>query len=480
MGEEKKLDYSKEKLICFIVVFMLMGVYASGIILRTKYIFICSILCFVNSFISKKMGKWYRSFVIGIWIVLLILIFIFKGHFNSYLFCIWFAINYVIDMIYFIVKDDSGYKKLQIVSIILIIPIILSIDYYITKDKLIKDKRLDICIKDNLKENGYNGEISFSQLQNIERLSIYESDDVYNLQGLENLKNLKELYINAEGIKNLNVLEELPNLKQLEVHHCDFNSFKKIKSLKSLEQLDINHFEINGDYILDNMPNLKRLFIRHGYLSNIGVIKNLNTLEELEFYDCEIESLMGIEGLSNLRRLDFQDINMEDKDTQNIRNLEQLDKLPNLKEVNIDRVKAFDFFEKVNFHFLDKLELSFIEIKSDYSIENFKNLRKLSINCIDLKDLSLVKKLSSLEELEIGFCEINSFNGIECLSNLKKFEIKDIKIDGIFVSDYDPIDSIIDELKTCKDTDLNSSTIGKLEQLQELLDNKSSIKENKI
>lgn len=98
------------------------------------------------------------------------------------------------------------------------------------------------------------------------------------------------------------------------------------------------------------------------------------------------------------------------------------------------------------------------------------NLKRLFIQGECLSDLAFIKKLTFLEELKfydcelksvkgieslanlrkLDFGEINSFNGIEDLKNLKKLEIKSKKLNGIWISDNNSFECIIDESKTCE------------------------------
>ncbi|MFX0102149.1 MAG: leucine-rich repeat domain-containing protein [Candidatus Hodarchaeota archaeon] len=117
---------------------------------------------------------------------------------------------------------------------------------------------------------------------------------ISEIKGLDNLKNLRELYIGGHNIREIKGLENLTKLEILDLS----SQLSEIDSHRAqIKRLKHSFREIKG---LDNLVNLKVL-----NLSNNGISKmeGLDTLTNLQVLDLRKNSIKKIEGLGNLKNL---------------------------------------------------------------------------------------------------------------------------------------------------------------------------------
>jgi len=106
-------------------------------------------------------------------------------------------------------------------------------------------------------------------------------EDISDIEGLDSLKNLKELDLSHNQISEIKGLESLENLESLEIHNNKISEIKGLEKLKNLDTLflqDNQITEING---LDDLLNLKNLALQNNKISEIKGLGNLHKLEIL-------------------------------------------------------------------------------------------------------------------------------------------------------------------------------------------------------
>jgi len=102
--------------------------------------------------------------------------------------------------------------------------------------------------------------------------------DITDIEGLDSLKNLKELDLSYNQISKIKGLENLENLEFLEIHN------NKISEIKGLEKL----------------KNLRTLFLQDNQITEIKGLKTLQNLENLALINNKITKIKGLEDLYKL------------------------------------------------------------------------------------------------------------------------------------------------------------------------------------
>ncbi|WP_432401391.1 leucine-rich repeat domain-containing protein [Wukongibacter sp. M2B1] len=303
MEEEQKESFKKQIYMYLIALSMMVTSYVFYFRMSFHLGMIVYWLVYLcQYFLFKRINK--RELILLICIIILNVLF--DGSYFYLRLDILMGSYFTILIIYYISKSITRYKLQKIITIALVIPLVLSVSLYLRKDKLIKDRGLEKCIKGELQDYGIIGEIGESDLRKITSLFISRRDQVYNLDGIEHLENLKRLYLmDAKGIRNLSSLALLSKLKELSLNDIKMSNLSDSDEFTALEELDINYSKINSILLSKNFPNIKRLDIQGVELRDLSFFKQLQSLEELRLSFNELDNLRGIEELENLKRLDL-------------------------------------------------------------------------------------------------------------------------------------------------------------------------------
>ncbi|WP_053954794.1 leucine-rich repeat domain-containing protein [Inediibacterium massiliense] len=143
-----------------------------------------------------------------------------------------------------------------------------------------------------------------------------------NIGTLNELDNLKELYVDGLDIKNLNGIK---NLKQLEILHAERNKIKDItgmKELYSLKNVSFNQNKIEDIDPITHLIHLEKLDLGDNCIEDISPLKKLIHLKELNLNNNKI---IDIEPLKNLHELEW--IGLDENKVIDYSPLKNLDKI---------------------------------------------------------------------------------------------------------------------------------------------------------
>ncbi|GAA0182455.1 hypothetical protein SH2C18_48310 [Clostridium sediminicola] len=325
MGEKSKQDYNKIILIYLVALLITLILYPFHVMNNVHFlmflywgIYGCQLLFF------KKLIRKDLIFIIGI--IILYAIFSFK-------LCIFaraeimLGICFVMLISYYLFKVRAKYKWIKILSVMLLIPLTITISTHLRKNELIKDRVLEKRIKEMIKiENDISVEdLTLDNLKKIRRLHIWGDNNVYDLEGIEYCYNLEKLEVDCRGVKNLEAIGMLNNLKELYIYEENSYRLEKISGLESLDILRLSHVKINNGYSIKNFSGLKELELNEVKCKDLSFTKELKELEKLSLGGCAIGSLDGIQYLSNLKRLELN--HTEVKNIDKIKELKSLEEL---------------------------------------------------------------------------------------------------------------------------------------------------------
>lgn len=348
-------------------------------------------------------------------------------------------------------------------------------------------------------ENSSIGNVisKITTLNNLKNLSL-NANNLENLQGLENISNLKNLELNSYEHKlDGETLQKMNNIQRLILYNVTnkldwINNFTNLLNLEIYideqdEELinyykiaNIENIKINGEYVkikgkskdtsIEFDEKLKQALINNGYDLNGDEKFSLEELAYNNWYlyvDCNNEQidLTGIEYVINLHSLALSNavgnVNLE-KLQQNseleelelygdIDDLVGLEKIPNLKRINIDSSG-----DKNIGIFLNSMKnLNKIEELSLYSgnnneeidftpISNLKTLKTLELRWLNVQNLSGIENLNSLTNLYIEK-DMNSEIDKETLvklSNLKELEISNLGEDIQWIKSFNSLEKL--------------------------------------
>ncbi|MFV0288592.1 MAG: leucine-rich repeat domain-containing protein [Mycoplasmatales bacterium] len=202
-------------------------------------------------------------------------------------------------------ENISLYKKLQ--KVVIACP---NMNYdNIQTDKLINLKKLNLLYCSDLIDLKFT-----SQLINLEVLDISSENEnlkIGNMSGLEQLVNLKELYLPSNNILKIESLENLRNLKILYLPGNKIKEIKNVDNLINLRKLDLSNNNILKIEGLNNLSKLEELNLHSNNISKIEGLSNLDNLKSLYLFDNPIVRLESIEELKSIEKIYIDTENLE-------------------------------------------------------------------------------------------------------------------------------------------------------------------------
>ena len=198
----------------------------------------------------------------------------------------------------------------------------------------IPDENLRKYLEENFNIDGEEG-ISEYDMANISEIYLY---GFHNLQGLENARNLKKLFIDVYEDTDLSIIQQLPKLEELEIGICDSNvDLTPITTMQSIKSLRLSFYgnpeekyEVNN--IISNMPFLEKLAVQFT-TSTLTGISNLTNLKELEIYMPEDNNIDDIFNKEEIERIELYNIKTK-------LDYNKFNSLPKLNELSLVFVNA--------------------------------------------------------------------------------------------------------------------------------------------
>lgn len=124
----------------------------------------------------------------------------------------------------------------------------------------------------------------FTELEYLSIINVNISD-ANNISVLQNLKNLKGLYISETNLEDWSFIKSL-NLKELNLWETNFNDFEMIKELETLEIFSVHSYKFDVKYEADidlsecnNLKSVSFSFDQEDYVWIVGLNKNIEDVD---------------------------------------------------------------------------------------------------------------------------------------------------------------------------------------------------------
>lgn len=222
-------------------------------------------------------------------------------------------------------------------------------------------------------------------------------NELSDISTIENLTNLKELYLDYNNVSNLNPLKENKNLEILSIYKNKVSDISALANLTNLKELDLSLNEILNIDSLKNLINLRILKISDNNISDISGLVNLTNLKELDLSQNEISNINSLENLAEVEYLNITNNKISD--------IGSVDKLTKLKEL----WGAYNNISNIN------------------SLANLESLEILSIGSNNIEDISVLYNLENLEHLNLNY------NNIEKQISLSENKIITVPLPNIVI-----------------------------------------------
>jgi len=245
-------------------------------------------------------------------------------------------------------------------------------------------------------------------------------DSIDDIEGFENLINLRNLDLSINYISEITKLENLTNLVNLDLSQNDISEIKGFETLRNLEVLNLECNNIREIKNLENLASLRELNLFDN--KEIPEIKGLRKLKNLEilrlFNNYMVNEIKELEGLNNLKILDIsKDSAMIDLEvtkeflTWNTPFKDGIDVKEIIKNQKIIN-ERYDEHRK-------KLEKNRDYIKEIKGLDTLTNLEELYLVGNSITEIKGLEKLKKLKILDLSRNRIKEIKGLENMKKLK-------------------------------------------------------------
>lgn len=168
---------------------------------------------------------------------------------------------------------------------------------------------------------GSNHILDFTPIENLD-LTFFSAGKNYNksVQVLQNFKNLTGLVIESNYISDFSFLKNLTKLKRLNIERqsVDEIDIDAIQYLENLEELYINQNRIKDFLPISSLKKLKWLFAEDVQLKDPSFLKELDAIKQLHLANNEISDPTFLDDMQELYYVDldsncFDDVSVSNK-----------------------------------------------------------------------------------------------------------------------------------------------------------------------
>lgn len=279
-----------------------------------------------------------------------------------------------------------------------------------------KDKYLNEVIRSSMGVK--DGDILKCDLELINVLDI-SNKKIADIEGIQYLSNLVYLDLSNNMIKDVTPLRQLTKLNTLYLKGNPINDYSPLAAIYN--QLNVRDFNIAIGIYDKNLETAIRF--ECGKLSETLTLEDFQKVTELDLRNSDIKDLQGIQFLTNLKELDLAGNNL--KNIGNLKNLTSLQILK-LNENNIEDIQALNYLTN-----LEQLDLYANKISDLSPLAELVKLKELGVMENKVEDVSCLKGLLNLETLVLQNNEISDITSLGNLVNLKELYLGSNKIKDI-------------------------------------------------
>ncbi|MBL6445178.1 hypothetical protein JMN32_02590 [Fulvivirga sp. 29W222] len=295
-----------------------------------------------------------------------------------------------------------------------------------------------------------------ARIKSAEKIDIEGKYDIYSLDPIADLSNVKFLNLKKSGVTSLEPLKKWSSLERLDLSDTHVDSLGPVNSL-SLKLLV-------ADYSKVSKEELARYEAKHP--STTVIYKTMDftiwwiKLSE-EWRDIFAKSIGYIGPTDKLPLKNLYQILELKKlvipEGSEIENITPLASLKNLRELKVSKVmKISDLSPLSNLTKLESLDCSYNPVVDLTPLIPLKSLKTLNIEYTRVSDLDPLSEIVSLESLHVSGTKINNINAVRRLSNLKE-----ISLQNTSVSNLSPLFTLIHlEKVSCYNTKLSQKDVN--------------------
>lgn len=270
---------------------------------------------------------------------------------------------------------------------------------------------------------------------------------IKSLSVLEKLPNLTHLDVSNTPLVNMGALVGLVGLKELNLSKTGIDDIAELATLKNLQRLDLQGTNLSGLFGVGEMSSLKELNIESTPLIDLNPLRAAQNLEVLYADQSGINSLTPLSGLRNLRKVYCDNTAITEEDAQSFMrknpkilvisgsaNLQDWWKgmSPIWKEVFRKQLPFEDEPGRDQLQVLvnaEKLSLRDMrQIRSLEPVQAMRNLKEINLSNSGVLDLKPLAELTSLEYIYADSSSISDLSPLESLAKLKEITFSNTSV----------------------------------------------------
>jgi len=268
------------------------------------------------------------------------------------------------------------------------------------------------------------------RLVELESIRIECDTDITNLDFLNNLSNLKSLFIQSSGVDNISGLSKNKKLEFIGLPNSKIEDISVVAKLPHLKSIGFSNNLIRQINALKRRKELVSVYLPDNDIENIDALSDCEALVRVNIANNNISDLKPV---SNSKKLQFLSIaNNKIKDVRFLSECQDLNHL----DISDNLIERVDFLKGKNK--LYYLTISNNPLSSIEPLKELKSLRRLSAS--NLNNIEIDKSFefqSKLSYLELSNCNLTNASFLSNQQNLVHLNLSDNRIsDFEFLKNY--------------------------------------------
>ena len=296
---------------------------------------------------------------------------------------------------------------------------------------LIPDPNLRTVIEDRL--NKAPGAAITSEDMKRLRIIVADEQGIGDLSGLEFATNLERIEFRRNAISDLTPLKDLTRLNNIKLRGNQIMDISPLANLTRVDWLGLEQNQITDLSPLRKLTKLQGVGISGNPITDVSPLADLTSLERIDAWRTPVSDFSTLASLPRLEWIEYGN-------DRNTTELPALQGLKSLRRLEIHGCTISDLTPLSEFTQLEWLEL----VNNGVSdLTPLRNLTNLTILNLDANLITDVSALSGLTRLNVLYLENNVIRDVSPLNTLSNLERLDLRNNAI--SDFTPLDSLSDK-----------------------------------
>ncbi|MCD2348367.1 leucine-rich repeat domain-containing protein [Clostridium guangxiense] len=168
---------------------------------------------------------------------------------------------------------------------------------------IFNDKNLENAVRKQIGKE--TGDLTQNDLDKVTTLAAVNAD-IKDLNGIENLRNLTEVFLGGNAITSIEPLGKLTKLETINLVGCQIQDISPLSSIPSLQFLFLSGNNIVDITPIEKLTNIQYLSLDSNKIEDVSPLLKLKSLTDLEISDNPIKDTTPLKTLSSqLKRKDF-------------------------------------------------------------------------------------------------------------------------------------------------------------------------------